>query len=152
MQKIATFLMFEGQGEEAMSFYLSLFPDSKLESIARYGEGETGRAGSVQHATFSLNDQLFMCIDSPVKHQFTFTPSMSLHVTSPLTNHQSPSGLPISRSTRFANDQFQRDNTTPDSNLLTFQQTDRRIRCVLPQFLGLRPNRRKRWVRESGKR
>jgi predicted 3-demethylubiquinone-9 3-methyltransferase (glyoxalase superfamily) len=81
MQKIATFLMFEGQAEEAMSFYLSLFPDSKLESIARYGEGEAGRAGSVQHATFSLNDQLFMCIDSPVKHQFTFTPSMSLHVT-----------------------------------------------------------------------
>jgi predicted 3-demethylubiquinone-9 3-methyltransferase (glyoxalase superfamily) len=81
MQKIATFLMFEGQAEEAMSFYLSLFPDSKLKSIARYGEGETGRAGSVQHATFSVNDQLFMCIDSPVKHQFTFTPSMSLHVT-----------------------------------------------------------------------
>ncbi len=81
MRKITTFLMFEGQAEEAMSFYLSLFPDSKLESITRYGEGEAGPAGSVQHATFSPNNQLFMCIDSPVKHQFAFTPSMSLHVT-----------------------------------------------------------------------
>jgi hypothetical protein len=52
-------------------------------------------------------------------------------------------GLPISRSTRFANDQFQRDNATPDSNSLTFQQTDCRTRRMLPQFLGLRPNRRK---------
>jgi hypothetical protein len=147
MQKIATFLMFEGQGEEAMSFYLSLFPDSKLESIARYGEGETGRAGSVQHATFSLNDQLLLRCRYMSPHLSPITNHQS-----PITNHQSPSGLPISRSTRFANDQFQRDNTTPDSNLLTFQQTDRRIRCVLPQFLGLRPNRRKRWVRESGKR
>jgi predicted 3-demethylubiquinone-9 3-methyltransferase (glyoxalase superfamily) len=42
----------------------------ELESIARYGEGDAGRAGSVQPAAFSLNDQLFMCIDSPVKHQF----------------------------------------------------------------------------------
>jgi len=81
MQKITTFLMFEGKAEEAMSFYMSLFPDSEIKSITRYAEGEAGAAGSVQHAVFSLGGQEFMCIDSPAKHGFTFTPAMSLYVT-----------------------------------------------------------------------
>ena len=81
MQKIAPFLMFEGKAEEAMRFYLSLFPDSEIKSISRYGENEAGPAGTVQHALFSLNGHLLMCIDSFVKHGFTFTPAMSLHVT-----------------------------------------------------------------------
>ena len=81
MQKITTFLMFEGKAEEAMSFYMSLFPDSEIKSITRYAEGETGAAGTVQHAVFSLSGQEFMCIDSPAKHGFTFTPAMSLYVT-----------------------------------------------------------------------
>lgn len=81
MQKITTFLMFEGKAEEAMSFYMSLFPDSEIKSITRYAEGEAGAAGSVQHAVFSLSGQEFMCIDSPATHGFTFTPAMSLYVT-----------------------------------------------------------------------
>ena len=81
MQRIAPFLMFEGKAEEAMLFYLSLFPDSEIKSISRYGENEAGPEGSVQHALFSLNGQLLMCIDSFVKHGFTFTPAMSLQVT-----------------------------------------------------------------------
>jgi len=81
MQKITTFLMFDGKAEEAMSFYMSLFPDSEIKSISRYGENEAGPAGTVRHALFSLSGQLFMCIDSVVKHEFTFTPAMSLHVT-----------------------------------------------------------------------
>lgn len=80
MQKIHTFLMFEGQAEEAMNFYIALFPNSKIESITRYGEGEAGIPGSVQHATFSLDGHKYMCIDSPAKHPFTFTPSISLYV------------------------------------------------------------------------
>ena len=81
MQKITTFLMFDGKAEEAMNFYISLFPDSEIKSISRYGENEAGPAGTVRHALFSLSGQLFMCIDSVVKHEFTFTPAMSLHVT-----------------------------------------------------------------------
>jgi len=81
MQKITTFLMFEGKAEEAMSFYMSLFPDSEIKSISRYEDDDSGPAGTVRHATFSLNGQLFMCIDSPVNHGFTFTPAMSLYVT-----------------------------------------------------------------------
>lgn len=80
MQKITSFLMFTGQAEEAMTFYTSLFHDSKVERIARYGPGEGGPEGTVMHAVFTLNGQQLMCIDSPVQHAFTFTPSMSLWV------------------------------------------------------------------------
>jgi len=81
MQKITTFLMFEGQAEAALNFYISLFNDSKIINISRYGPNEVGAEGSVMHATFSLNGQQFMAIDSYVKHGFTFTPAMSLYVT-----------------------------------------------------------------------
>ena len=81
MQKITTFLMFEGQAEEAMNFYISLFNDSAITSMMRYGPNEMGAEGSVMHATFTLNGQTFMCIDSYVQHAFTFTPAISLYVT-----------------------------------------------------------------------
>ena len=80
MQKIVNFLMFTGEAEEAMNFYMSLFPSSKIISISRYGAEGPGAEGTVMHAAFLLNDQQFMCIDSYVKHAFDFTPSMSLYV------------------------------------------------------------------------
>ncbi|MGE7881503.1 VOC family protein [Bacillus sp. NPDC094077] len=80
-QKITTFLMFESKAEEAMNFYTSLFDQSEIVSISRYDESGPGKEGTVIHATFKLNGQEFMCIDSYVKHDFTFTPAMSLYVT-----------------------------------------------------------------------
>jgi predicted 3-demethylubiquinone-9 3-methyltransferase (glyoxalase superfamily) len=80
-QKITTFLMFDGKAEDAMNFYTSLFKQSEIISITRYGANEAGAEGTVLHATFSLNGQVFMCIDSSVKHEFTFTPAISLYVT-----------------------------------------------------------------------
>ncbi|CAH0346633.1 VOC family protein [Bacillus sp. CECT 9360] len=81
MQKVHTFLMFEGKAEEAMNFYTSLFDQSEITSIARYGANEAGIEGSVFQATFSLKGQELMCIDSSIKHEFTFTPAISLYVT-----------------------------------------------------------------------
>lgn len=78
--RITPFLMFEGQAEEAMNFYVALFENSRVTSIKRYGPGEAGAEGSVMQATFSIAGQAVMCIDSPMKHGFTFTPSMSLFV------------------------------------------------------------------------
>jgi predicted 3-demethylubiquinone-9 3-methyltransferase (glyoxalase superfamily) len=80
MQKITPFLMFEGQAEAAMNFYLSLFKDSKIVSIARYGKEGPGTEGTVMHAVFQLNGQEFMAIDSAIAHGFTFTPALSLYV------------------------------------------------------------------------
>ncbi|MCQ6265095.1 VOC family protein [Fictibacillus sp. WQ 8-8] len=81
MSKVTPFLMFEGQAEEAMNFYVSLFDDSEITKITRYGANEGGAEGSVMKAEFSLNGQRFLCIDSSVKHEFTFTPSISMYVT-----------------------------------------------------------------------
>lgn len=80
-QKITTFLMFQdGNAEEAMNFYISLFDNSEIVNITRYGANEDGKEGTVMHAIFSLNGQEYMCIDSNVKHSFTFTPAISLYV------------------------------------------------------------------------
>jgi predicted 3-demethylubiquinone-9 3-methyltransferase (glyoxalase superfamily) len=74
------FLMFQGKAEEAMNFYVSLFPAGEILDIVRYGPGEAGAEGSVMRAAFSIGSQTILCIDSPVKHDFTFTPAFSLFV------------------------------------------------------------------------
>ncbi|MDE2181732.1 MAG: VOC family protein [Alphaproteobacteria bacterium] len=79
-QKITTFLMFNGQAEGAMSFYLSLFRGAHVVSIERYGPQGPGTEGSVMKAEFSLGGQSFYCIDSNTEHAFGFTPAMSLFV------------------------------------------------------------------------
>ncbi|SFV01336.1 VOC family protein [Alicyclobacillus macrosporangiidus] len=75
MSKITTFLMFDGQAEEAMKFYTSLFKDSQINHIFHSEDGK------ILHATFTLKGQTMMCMDTSVKHDFTFTPSISLFVT-----------------------------------------------------------------------
>ncbi len=73
MEKVTPFLMFQdGKAEEAMNQYISIIDDSEITSIVRYGANETGDEGTVMQATFSLKGQEFMCIDSNVKHQFSF--------------------------------------------------------------------------------
>ncbi|TXL66703.1 VOC family protein [Cerasibacillus terrae] len=82
MGKVTPFLMFQdGNAEEAMNYYTSLIKDSKITKIVRYGANEAGEEGTVMQATFTLNGQEFICIDSNVKHQFSFTPSFSIYVT-----------------------------------------------------------------------
>lgn len=79
--QIHPFLMFqERNAEEAMKFYISLFPGGEITSIVRYGPGQHGAEGSVMKATFSLAGQTVHCIDSPMKHGFTFTPAFSFFV------------------------------------------------------------------------
>ncbi|WP_072386061.1 VOC family protein [Hyphomicrobium sp. CS1BSMeth3] len=79
-QSITTFLMFEGRAEEAMRFYMSLFPNSEMVQMSKYGPQGPGPEGSVIHAIFTLNGRQVMASDSYVKHAFTFTPSTSFFV------------------------------------------------------------------------
>ena len=72
--------MFEGSAEEAMNFYVSLFENSEVTSIERYGAGEPGAEGSVKRADFIIGGHHLICIDSPAKHDFTFTPAISVYV------------------------------------------------------------------------
>ncbi|MCY9662268.1 VOC family protein [Paenibacillus chondroitinus] len=81
MEKVIPFLMFQdGKAEEAMSFYTSLIEDSEITNLVRYGPNEAGDEGTIMQATFTLKGQEFMCIDSHVKHAFSFTPSFSIYV------------------------------------------------------------------------
>ncbi len=80
MQKLTTFLMFDGNAEAAIAFYITLFPNSRIVSMTKYGPGELGKEGTVQVATFAIGNQEYIAIDAPVKHEFTFTPAISLYV------------------------------------------------------------------------
>ena len=77
---VATFLMFDGVAEEAMNFYVSLFGGSEITRIERFGPGQQGAEGTVKRADFTLAGHKLICFDSPVKHDFTFTPSISIFV------------------------------------------------------------------------
>jgi predicted 3-demethylubiquinone-9 3-methyltransferase (glyoxalase superfamily) len=83
-QKIAPFLMFtgaqQGKAEEALHFYQSVFNSSGTEHITRYGPGEQGTEGTVIHATFTLEGQQFMALDSNLEHAFTFNEAVSFVV------------------------------------------------------------------------
>jgi predicted 3-demethylubiquinone-9 3-methyltransferase (glyoxalase superfamily) len=79
MKSIRPFLMFEGKADEAMSFYVSVF-GGKINDVTRYAAGAAGAEGSVMRASFTIGDQTVLCIDSPAKHAFSFTPSISMFV------------------------------------------------------------------------
>jgi predicted 3-demethylubiquinone-9 3-methyltransferase (glyoxalase superfamily) len=78
--RVRPFLMFEGKAEEAMKLYVSLFSGSEIGSVKRYGPGEPGPEGTIVVAEFTVAGQPVLCSDSPAKHAFTFTPSISFFV------------------------------------------------------------------------
>ena len=78
MQRITPFLWFDGQAEEAVNFYISIFPNSKILTVSRYGEAGPGSKGSVMSATFELDGQLFYALNGGP--QFKFTPAISFFV------------------------------------------------------------------------
>ncbi len=78
MQKITPFLWFNGQAEEAMHFYVSIFKDSKVNQVSYYGEAGPGPKGSVMVAGFQLNGQSFLALNGGP--QFSFTPAVSFVV------------------------------------------------------------------------
>ena len=78
MQKITPFLWFDGKAEEAMNFYISIFKNSKIVSIRRYGEAGPGPKGTVMTATFQLDGQEFFALNGGP--QFTFSPAISFFV------------------------------------------------------------------------
>ena len=78
MQKITPFLWFDGKAEEAMNFYVSIFKNSKIGKVARYGEAGPGPKGTVMTATFQLDGQDFIAINGGP--QFKFTEAISLVV------------------------------------------------------------------------
>ncbi|ANN65105.1 VOC family protein [Bordetella bronchialis] len=77
---VTPFLMFQGNAQAAVDFYTGLFPDSEVLKLERYEAGQPSAQGSVMRATIRILGQTLMCLDSPVRHAFTFTPAFSLFV------------------------------------------------------------------------
>jgi predicted 3-demethylubiquinone-9 3-methyltransferase (glyoxalase superfamily) len=78
MQKITPFLWFNDQAEEAVNYYISIFKNSKIGKVSRYGEGSPGRPGTVMTITFELDGQTFIALNGgPV---FKFTEAVSFFV------------------------------------------------------------------------
>src|SRR5215469_12262285 len=78
MKKITPFLWFDSQAEEAANFYASVFKNSKILSLARYGDAGPGPKGSVMIVKFQLEGQEFTALNGgPI---FNFTPAISLYV------------------------------------------------------------------------
>jgi predicted 3-demethylubiquinone-9 3-methyltransferase (glyoxalase superfamily) len=71
MQKITPFLWFDDKAEEAMKFYTSIFKNSKIGSVTRYGEAGPGAKGTVMSATFELEGQKFMALNGGPLFKFT---------------------------------------------------------------------------------
>jgi predicted 3-demethylubiquinone-9 3-methyltransferase (glyoxalase superfamily) len=78
MQKITTFLWFDNQAEEAMGFYTSIFKNSKIKRISRYGDAGPGPKGSVMVGSFELDGQEFIALNGGPT--FKFTEAISLVV------------------------------------------------------------------------
>jgi len=78
MQKITTNLWFDGRAEEAARFYTSLFDDSRITDIQRYGEAGPGEPGTVMTVAFELAGQEFLAINGGP--EFSFTEAVSLSV------------------------------------------------------------------------
>jgi predicted 3-demethylubiquinone-9 3-methyltransferase (glyoxalase superfamily) len=78
MQKITPFLWFDNNLEEAMSLYVSLFKNSKIVSVTRYGEAGPGPKGTVLTATFELDGQQFLALNGGP--HYTFSPAISMFV------------------------------------------------------------------------
>ena len=71
MQKITPFLWFDGQAEQAMNFYVSIFKNSKVLSVNRYGKGAPLPEGTVLTASFDLNGMKFIALNGGPMYKFS---------------------------------------------------------------------------------
>jgi predicted 3-demethylubiquinone-9 3-methyltransferase (glyoxalase superfamily) len=78
-QKITPFLWFEGQAEEAMSLYVSVFKNSKIVSVSRCGDAGPGPKGSVMMGTFQIENQEFYALNGGPLYKFTPAISFFVH-------------------------------------------------------------------------
>ncbi|MPZ23391.1 MAG: VOC family protein [Dehalococcoidia bacterium] len=71
MQKITPFLWYDNQAEEAATFYVSIFDNSKIVDVARYGEGGPGPEGTAITVAFELGGQSFVALNGGPQFKFT---------------------------------------------------------------------------------
>ena len=82
MRKITPFLWFDDQAEEAVDFYLSVFPDSRVLEVVRHGEAGPGPVGSVLLIRFELDGNEFLALNGGPDH-YAFDESISFVIDCP---------------------------------------------------------------------
>ena len=82
MSKITPFLWFDHQAEEAARFYTSIFRNSKMGAVTRYGENMQGKAGSVLTVTFEIEGVEYTALNGGPGHTFTDAISFVVHCES----------------------------------------------------------------------
>src|SRR5215472_8675652 len=78
MLKVTPFLWFDDQAEEAARFYVSLFPNSRIGNISRYGDAGPGKAGSVMTVSFELDGLPVTALNGGPNYKFTEAVSFSV--------------------------------------------------------------------------
>jgi predicted 3-demethylubiquinone-9 3-methyltransferase (glyoxalase superfamily) len=71
MQKITPFLWYDDKAEEAATFYVSIFKNSKVLSVTRYGEAGPGQKGTVMVVEFQIEGQEFVALNAGPLFKFT---------------------------------------------------------------------------------
>lgn len=79
---LTPFLTFMGQAADAIKLYVNLFKNSKVASMELYGAEGPGPEGTVRMANIILCGQPLRCLDSPMKHNWTFSPAISMFIES----------------------------------------------------------------------
>ncbi len=79
MRKITPFLWFDNNAEEAANFYISIFKNSKLENVSRYGDAGPGPKGTVLTVDFELDGQKFIALNGGPQFKFTEAVSFVVH-------------------------------------------------------------------------
>ena len=77
---VATYLLFQGDAEEALHFYQKVFRDTELTAIHHYPQSSGEIAGKLLPSRLRIGDHQLMLADSPNPHEFTFTPSTSIYI------------------------------------------------------------------------
>ena len=79
MQKITPFLWYDTQAEEAANFYCSIFKDSRILNVVRYGDAGPGPKGSVMVAAFEIEGQTFTALNGGPRFKFNESMSFVVH-------------------------------------------------------------------------
>ena len=77
-QRITPCLWFDGNAEEAVEQYVSIFPNSKIDRLSRYGEGGPGKPGSAMMIAFTLDGMSFQALNGGPMYKFTESVSLSI--------------------------------------------------------------------------
>ena len=81
MKPMLTSLTFQdGNAEQAMNFYVRVFPNARIIIVKRWGTDGPVEEGRIMQATFELDGNLFMCSDSPAVHDWDFSPAVSKYI------------------------------------------------------------------------